>query len=129
MKTNYTAAYYALHGRRGGGYSQPELRNVVRAMNSLKLVTELWMETASTHACHGGDNPLQKATRELGWYSHVVYARPDLRYTTPLDVALLRNLSDDELYTPDWGCWTGLNAVWNQSNIDATSRSTNDTLI
>ena len=40
-----------------------------------------------THACHGGDNPLQKATRELGWYSHVVYARPDVRYTTPLDVA------------------------------------------
>ena len=114
MKTNYTAAYYALHGRRGGGYSQPELRNVVRAMNSLKLVTELWMETASTHACHGGDNPLQKATRELGWYSHVVYARPDVRYSTPLDVALLRNLSDDELYTPDWGCWTGFNAVWNQ---------------
>ena len=116
MKTNYTAAYYALHGRRGGGYSQPELRNVVRAMNSLKLVTELWMETASTHACHahGGDTPLQKATRELGWYSHVVYARPDVRYNTPLDVALLRNLSDDELYTPDWGCWTGFNAVWNQ---------------
>ena len=89
------------------------------------------MGTASTHACHahGGDNPLQKATRELGWYSHVVYARPDVRYNTPLDVALLRNLSDTELYTPDWGCWTGLNAVWNQSNIDATSRSTNDTLI
>ena len=115
MKTNYTAAYYALHGRRGGGYSQPELRNVVRAMNSLKLVTELWMETASTHACHGGDNPLQKATRELGWYSHVVYARPDLRYTTPLDVALLRKLSNNELYTLNWGCWTGFDAVWNQS--------------
>ena len=109
MKTNYTA-YYALHGR---GYSKPELRNVVRAMNSLKLVTELWMATASTHVrhAHGGDIPLPK---ESGWYSHVVYARPDLRYITPLDVALLRNLSDNELYTPEWGCWTGFDAVWNQ---------------
>ena len=115
-KTNYTAAYYALHGRRGGGDSQPELRNVVRAMNSLKLVTELWMATASTHVrhAHGGDIPLQKAAVESGWYSHVVYARPDLRYITPLDVALLRNLSDNELYTPEWDCWTGFNAVWNQ---------------
>ena len=74
------------------------------------------MATAATHARHapGGYVPLQKAAEESGWYSHVVYARPDLRYTTPLDVALLRNLSDDELYTPDWGCWTGFNAVWNQ---------------
>ena len=73
------------------------------------------VEAASTHACHArGENPLQKATGELGWYSHVVYARPDVRYNTPLDVALLRNLSDYELYTPDWGCWTGFNAVWNQ---------------
>ena len=38
-KTNYTW-YYALHGSRGGGYSQPVMINVVRAMNSLKLVTE-----------------------------------------------------------------------------------------
>ena len=108
-ETNYTA-YYAL---RGGGYSEPVLRNVVRAMNSLKLVTELWMATASTHVrhAHGGDIPLPK---ESGWYSHVVYARPDLRYITPLDVALLRNLSDNELYTPEWDCWTGFNAVWNQ---------------
>ena len=108
-ETNYTA-YYAL---RGGGYSEPVLRNEVRAMNSLKLVTELWMATASTHVrhAHGGDIPLPK---ESGWYSHVVYARPDLRYITPLDVALLRNLSDNELYTPEWDCWTGFNAVWNQ---------------
>ena len=58
-ETNYTA-YYAL---RGGGYSEPVLRNEVRAMNSLKLVTELWMATASTHARHapGGDIPLEKA--------------------------------------------------------------------
>jgi hypothetical protein len=111
-ETNYTA-YYAL---RGGGYSEPVLRNEVRAMNSLKLVTELWMATASTHVrhAHGGDIPLQKAAVESGWYSHVVYARPDLRYITPLDVALLRNLSDNELYTPEWDCWTGFNAVWNQ---------------
>ena len=71
------------------------------------------MATASTHVrhAHDGDIPLPK---ESGWYSHVVYARPDLRYITPLDVALLRNLSDNELYTPEWGCWTGFNAVWNQ---------------
>ena len=100
-KTNY-AAYVALHGHRNG-YSQGVVKNVVRAMNSLKLVTELWMATASTHA-----------PAESGWYSHVVYARPDLRYTTPLDVALLRKLSNNELYTPNWGCWTGFNAVWNQ---------------
>ena len=128
-KTNY-AAYYAFHGRRYS-YSKQTVMNVVRAMNSLKLVTELWMATASTHArhAHGGDIPLQKAAEESGWYSHVVYARPDLRYTTPLDVALLRKLSNNELYTPNWGCWTGFNAVWNQSNIDATSRSTKATLI
>ena len=100
-KTNY-AAYVALHGHRNG-YSQGVVKNVVRAMNSLKLVTELWMATASTHA-----------PAESGWYSHVVYARPDLRYTTPLDVALLRKLSNNELYTPNWGCWTGFNAVWHQ---------------
>ena len=114
-KTNYTA-YYALHEHNQHVYPKETQRNVVRAMNSLKLVTELWMATASTHArqTHGGDIPLQKAAEESGWYSHVVYARPDLRYTTPLDVALLRNLSDDELYTPDWGCWTGFDAVWHQ---------------
>ena len=114
-KTNYTA-YYALHEHNQHVYPKETQRNVVRAMNSLKLVTELWMATASTHARHapGGYIPLQKAAVESGWYSHVVYARPDLRYTTPLDVALLRNLSDDELYTPDWGCWTGFDAVWHQ---------------
>ena len=114
-KTNYTA-YYALHEHNQHVYPKETQRNVVRAMNSLKLVTELWMATASTHArqTHGGDIPLQKAAVESGWYSHVVYARPDLRYITPLDVALLRNLSDNELYTPEWDCWTGFNAVWNQ---------------
>ena len=111
-KTNYTA-YYALHEHNQHVYPKETQRNVVRAMNSLKLVTELWMATASTHVrhAHGGDIPLPK---ESGWYSHVVYARPDLRYITPLDVALLRNLSDNELYTPEWDCWTGFNAVWNQ---------------
>ena len=41
-----------------------------------------------------------------GWYSHIVYARPDLRYVTPLNVTLLRGLND-ELYTPSWACWQG----------------------
>jgi len=113
--TNYTL-YHALHEHNQHVYPKETQRNVVRAMNSLKLVTELWMATASTHVrhAHGGDIPLQKAAVESGWYSHVVYARPDLRYITPLDVALLRNLSDNELYTPEWDCWTGFNAVWNQ---------------
>ena len=47
-----------------------------------------------------GNNP-------TGWYSHIIYARPDLRYVTPLDVTLLRGLNDDELYTPSWACWQG----------------------
>ena len=44
-KTNY-AAYYAFHGRRYS-YSKQTVMNVVRAMNSLKLVTELWMATGA----------------------------------------------------------------------------------
>ena len=44
---------------------------------------------------------------ESGWYSHIIYARPDLRYVTPLDVTLLRGLSDEQLYTPSWACWQG----------------------
>jgi hypothetical protein len=55
-----------------------------------------------------------RSTWGSSWYSHVVYARPDLRYTTPLDVALLRKLSNNELYTLDWGCWCGFDAVWHQ---------------
>ena len=39
--------------------------------------------------------------------SHIIYARPDLRYVTPLDVTLLRGLSDEQIYTPSWACWQG----------------------
>ena len=50
---------------------------------------------------------MSRALAALAWYSHIVYARPDLRYVTPLDVTLLRGLSDEQLYTPSWACWQG----------------------
>ena len=84
------------------------MRNVVRAMHSLKRVTELWMTTAAAHVPHrrGQKGALREAAVASGWYSHIVYARPDLRYVTPLNVTLLRGLND-ELYTPSWACWQG----------------------
>ena len=96
--------YYALRG-----YPRHSMRNVVRAMHSLKRVTELWMTTAAAHVPHrrGKKGALRAAAVASGWYSHIIYARPDLRYMTPLNVTLLRGLNDDELYTPSWACWQG----------------------
>ena len=96
--------YYALRG-----YPKVNMRNVVRAMHSLKRVTELWMTTAAAHVHHprGKKGALREAAVTSGWYSHIIYARPDLRYVTPLDVTLLRGLSDEQLYTPSWACWQG----------------------
>ena len=102
IKTGFM--YYALRG-----YPRHSMRNVVRAMNSLKRVTELWMTTAAAHVHHGRGKKgaLRAAAVVSGWYSHIIYARPDLRYVSPLNVTLLRGLNDDELYTPSWACWQG----------------------
>ena len=40
-------------------------------------------------------------------HPQVVYARPDLRFASPVDVGVLARLGADELYTPRWGCWMG----------------------
>ena len=56
--------YYALRG-----YPKVNMRNVVRAMHSLKRVTELWMTTAAAHVPHGRGKKgaLREAAVASGW--------------------------------------------------------------
>jgi len=107
-ETDY-AAFMPFARGRAFNYRQGVVANVIRAGNSLKRVTLLWMAEAarrSSRRTFGSDAAIREAaTTGTPYYSHVVYARPDLRYSSPVDVALLRNLGPKELYTPAWACW------------------------
>ena len=68
-------------------------------------MTALWERRADPATASASD----PSGRGRGYYRAVVYARPDLRYLDDLDVAQLLSRADDELYTPFWATWGGLN--------------------
>jgi len=105
------------------GYREDTVKNVLRAAFSLKRVTDLWL---AEEALNGGRKDLLHSQKkdpgfigepqrrleeedELEFYDAVVYARPDLNYTTPIDVDLLFSLRPNELYTPIWSTFHGVN--------------------
>jgi len=69
------------------------LRNLLRQLNSLNQVTQLWMS-------------------EEKQYDAVIYLRPDLEYLAPFPIDQLYECiktKDRSIYTPAWHQWRGLN--------------------
>jgi len=64
------------------------LFNLLRQLNSLKLVTE--MHENKDYYCY-------------------IYLRPDLKYLNPLDINLINNIKENTFYTPYWSKFGGLN--------------------
>ncbi len=64
------------------------LLNLLRQLNSLNVVTKM----------HSSKN-----------YLIYLYLRPDIKYLNKFDVNIIRNYKKNELYTPSWGTFGGLN--------------------
>ena len=126
--------------RKAQGYRDDTVRNLLRAAYSLKRVTDLWLlEDISRNGQRRSSNSSnfergyigegngesfspprqQQQQHERGYYDAVVYARPDLNYTSPLDVDLLFALRPDELYTPTWSTFHGVNDRFAAGRPDA----------
>ena len=69
------------------------LRNLLRQLNSLQQVTNLWVSEGKQ-------------------YDAVIYLRPDLYYVAPFPIAQLKECieaKERQIYTPGWHKWKGLN--------------------
>ena len=69
------------------------LQNLLRQLNSLQQVTNLWVSEGKQ-------------------YDAVIYLRPDLYYVAPFPIAQLKECieaKERQIYTPSWHKWKGLN--------------------
>jgi hypothetical protein len=96
---------------RGFAYVNVTQRNLLRQLKSLQLVTALWTPNAAM-------------------YRAVAYVRPDLLFSTPLDVVAMIGAREGELYAPYWHRHLGENdrfafgapcaaAVWGNRLVEA----------
>lgn len=96
---------------RGFAYVNVTQRNLLRQLKSLQLVTALWTPHATM-------------------YRSVAYVRPDLLFTTPLDVIAMIGAREGELYAPYWHRHLGENdrfvfgapsaaAIWGNRLVEA----------
>lgn len=80
-------------------YVGVNFRNMLRQLESLRIVTELW----------GAEASARRASADDEFYTSVLYLRPDLRLLDRFDVPQLLGLSRSELLTPYWHQWSGIN--------------------
>jgi len=80
------SAYAAIDER----YNGPNLRNLLRQLESLRRVTQLW--------------ELDRKNIDF-----ILYLRPDLSFLDDLNITTLFNLGATQFMTPYWGQYTGLN--------------------
>jgi len=102
-------------------YPLGTMKNMIRSLNSLKRVTDLWLLEEEARGGAFLRKEITNLTTKLekqqkmngkekrGFYDAIVYLRPDLEFLSPLNVSLLFSIGNRDLYTPIWSTYHGLN--------------------
>uniref|UniRef100_A0A7S3K597 Uncharacterized protein n=1 Tax=Aureoumbra lagunensis TaxID=44058 RepID=A0A7S3K597_9STRA len=114
--------YFSKYKEKDSVYPRETLKNLLRSLNSLKRVTNLWLfeeemrggfilfdDANKNYSDNQIANTISFNTTRRNYYDKIIYIRPDLLFKSPLDVDFLFSIPSSELYTPIWATYHGLN--------------------